>query len=210
LNSLDAKSLSEIATAMKYRDTDDFFAALGYGAINPATVVGRLDIQDDTQVKLPEVAVAPVVSSTAAVRVAGMADLLVRFARCCSPIPGDEISGYVTRGKGVTVHRADCRSLLNEQDRDRLIQVEWEGARAQTYPISVRIETLDRPGLLSEVTNVVSEYKVNIVAASAVTQNDGTATMTVTFKVTSLQQLSKLLTRIERIRDVISVSREAR
>ena len=134
----------------------------------------------------------------------------MRFAKCCSPIPGDEITGYVTRGKGVTIHRGSCPSVLSERDIERLIDVEWELAGQQTYPITVRITALDRPGLLNEVTNVVAEYKVNIVAASVATHPDGSATITATLKVTSLQQLARVLSKIERLRDIISVTREAR
>jgi GTP pyrophosphokinase len=150
------------------------------------------------------------VPSSTGIRVKGVGDLLVRFANCCSPIPGDPITGYVTRGKGVTVHRATCPSVLSERDIERLIDVDWQAADLQTYPITVRIAALDRPGLLSEITNVVAEDKVNIVAASIGTHPDGTAAITATLKVTSLQQLSKVLSRIERVRDVTSVTREAR
>jgi GTP pyrophosphokinase len=108
------------------------------------------------------------------------------------------------------VHRANCPSVLSERDIERLIDVEWESIDQQTYPITVRIEALDRPGLLNEITNVVAEHKVNIVAASIGTRPDGTANITATLKVTSLQQLSKVLARIERIRDITSVTREAR
>ncbi|HEY4767896.1 MAG TPA: ACT domain-containing protein, partial [Candidatus Limnocylindria bacterium] len=103
-----------------------------------------------------------------------------------------------------------CPSVLSERDIERLIDVDWQAADLQTYPITVRIAALDRPGLLSEITNVVAEDKVNIVAASIGTHPDGTAAITATLKVTSLQQLSKVLQRIERVRDVTSVTREAR
>jgi guanosine-3',5'-bis(diphosphate) 3'-pyrophosphohydrolase len=210
LASVDSGRLSEIAAQAHYRELDDFFAAIGYGAVSPASVVSKLEIHDDAAIALPEVAPPTVVPSTTGVRVKGVGDLLVRFAKCCSPIPGDAIAGYVTRGKGVTVHRANCPSVLSERDIERLIDVEWESVDQQTYPITVRIDSLDRPGLLNEITNVVAEHKVNIVAASIGTHPDGTATITATLKVTSLQQLSKVLTRIERIRDITSVTREAR
>jgi GTP pyrophosphokinase len=144
------------------------------------------------------------------VRVKGVGDLLVRFAKCCSPIPGDAIAGYVTRGKGVTIHRATCASVLSERDIERLIDVEWESVDAQTYPITVRIEANDRPGLLNDITNVVAEAKVNIIAASIGVAPDGMALITATLKVTSLEQLSRVLSRIERVRDVTSVTREVR
>src|SRR6187401_3063907 len=209
LASIDAAKLAEIAGQYRFKEVDDFYAAIGYGAVSSSSVVSKLEIHDDVEITLPEEA-PPAAPSTTGVKVKGVGDLLVRFAKCCSPIPGDDITGYVTRGKGVTVHRASCPSVLSERDIERLIDVEWELANQQTYPITVRITALDRPGLLNEVTNVVAEYKVNIVAASVTTDPDGTATITATFKVTSLQQLAKVLTKIERLRDVTSVTREAR
>jgi GTP pyrophosphokinase len=209
LLTIDAEKLTEIAQQLRYRELDDFYAAIGYGAVSSASVVSKLEIHDDVEITLPEVA-PPSAPATTGVRVKGVGDLLVRFAKCCSPIPGDEITGYVTRGKGVTVHRANCPSVLSERDIERLIDVEWELAGQQTYPITVRITALDRPGLLNEITNVVAEHKVNIVAASIATHPDGNAIITATLKVTSLQQLSRVLSRIERLRDVTSVTREVR
>jgi GTP pyrophosphokinase len=208
LASIKAEKLMELASQAHYKELDDFFAAIGYGAVSPASVVSKLEIHDDAAITLPEVAPPSAAPSPGGVRVKGVGDLLVRFANCCSPIPGDPITGYVTRGKGVTVHRANCPSVLSERDIERLIDVEWESVDQQTYPITIRIDANDRPGLLNEITNVVAEYKVNIVAASIGTHPDGTATITATLKVTSLQQLSKVLVRIERIRDITSVSRE--
>jgi len=210
LATVDHARLTEIAQQGHYRELDDFYAAIGYGAVSPASVVSKLEIHDDAAIALPEVAPPSAAPSTSGVRVKGVGDLLVRFANCCSPIPGDEIAGYVTRGKGVTIHRATCPSVLSERDIERLIDVEWESVDQQTYPITIRIEALDRPGLLNEVTNVVAEDRVNIVAASIGTGADGRATITATLKVTSLQQLSKIVSRIERVRDVTGVTREAR
>jgi GTP pyrophosphokinase len=210
LASIKSEKLAEIASRARYKELDDFFAAIGYGAISPASVVSKLEIHDDAATTLPEVAPPSAAPSPGGVKVKGVGDLLVRFANCCSPIPGDPITGYVTRGKGVTVHRANCRSVLSERDIERLIDVEWESVDQQTYPITVRIDAMDRPGLLNEITNVVAEYKVNIVAASIGTRPDGTATITATLKVTSLDQLSKVLVRIERIRDITAVTRETR
>ncbi len=209
LLTIDGDKLNEIAQQLRFKELDDFYAAIGYGAVSSASVVSKLEIHDDVEITLPEVA-PPSMPATTGVKVKGVGDLLVRFAQCCSPIPGDEIAGYVTRGKGVTVHRANCPSVLSERDIERLIDVEWEIEGQQTYPITVRITALDRPGLLNEITNVVAEHKVNIVAASIATHPDGNAIITATLKVTSLQQLSRVLSRIERLRDVTSVTREVR
>jgi len=211
LASIDVSRLVEIAQQGHYKEMDDFYAAIGYGAVSPASVVSKLGIHDDAAISLPEVAPPTLaVPSGTGVRVKGVGDLLVRFAKCCSPIPGDAISGYVTRGKGVTVHRATCPSVLSERDIERLIDVEWQAVDQQTYPITVRIEANDRPGLLNEITTVIAEDKVNIVAASIGTGTDGGAFISATLKVNSLQQLSKVVARIERVRDVTGVTREAR
>ncbi len=210
LASVPVDQLTEIASQLRYRELDDFYAAIGYGAVSPASVVSKLEIHDDVEITLPEVAPTAAAPSTTGVRVKGVGDLLVRFAKCCSPIPGDAIAGYVTRGKGVTIHRATCASVLSERDIERLIDVEWESVDAQTYPITVRIEANDRPGLLNDITNVVAEAKVNIIAASIGVAPDGMALITATLKVTSLEQLSRVLSRIERVRDVTSVTREVR
>jgi GTP pyrophosphokinase len=142
------------------------------------------------------------------VRVKGVGDLLVRFARCCHPIPGDPIQGFITRGKGVTVHLRTCPTVLNEREVSRLIDVEWEAAPAQTYPIAIRVEAYDRTGLLSDITQVVAEAKVNILAADVAVGPDHTAVVRATLQVASVSQLARVLGRIEQLKDVISVQRD--
>jgi GTP pyrophosphokinase len=168
----------------------------------------RLGVVDDKELVLPTVAPPPSPARAGGVRVKGVGDLLVRFARCCHPIPGDPIVGYVTRGRGVTVHLPTCTTVVNEKDIDRLIDVEWEGGLQQTYPIAIRVEAYDRTGLLSEITNVVAENKVNIVAANVRVNIDNTATVQATLQVASVAQLAKVLSRIEQLRDVYSVQRD--
>ncbi|HEX9549596.1 MAG TPA: ACT domain-containing protein, partial [Candidatus Limnocylindrales bacterium] len=142
------------------------------------------------------------------VRVKGVGDLLVRFARCCHPIPGDPIQGFITRGKGVTVHLRSCPTVINEREVSRLIEVEWEAAPAQTYPIAIRVEAYDRTGLLSDITQVVAEAKVNILAANVTVGPDHVAVVRATLQVASVSQLARVLGRIEQLKDVISVSRD--
>ena len=139
---------------------------------------------------------------TGGVRVKGVGDLLVRFAKCCHPIPGDPIVGFITRGKGVTVHLQSCPTVLNEREVPRLIEVEWEAAPAQTYPIAIRVEAYDRTGLLNDITQVVAENKVNIVAAAVHVNPDHTAIVTATLQVASVSQLARVMSRIEGLKDV--------
>ena len=148
-----------------YDTLDDFYAAIGYGAISAQPVVMRLGVVDDARATLPTVAPPQTLERTGGVRVKGVGDLLVRFAKCCHPIPGDPIVGFITRGKGVTVHLQTCPTVVNEREVSRLIEVEWEAAPTETYPIAIRVEAYDRTGLLTDITQVVAENKVNIVAA---------------------------------------------
>jgi len=202
-----ADRVAEMAALYKMAGPDDFYAAIGYGAISAQQVVMRLGVIDDTETALPQVAPPPV-ERPGGVRVRGVGDLLIRFARCCRPIPGDPIVGYITRGKGVTVHLRTCPTVVNERDVHRLIDVEWDAPAQQTYPIAIRIEAYDRTGLLSDITNVVAEYKVNILAANVTTSPDHTATVHATIQVASVAQLARLLSRIERLKDVYTVQRD--
>jgi GTP pyrophosphokinase len=201
-------AIAEVAKHYNYDTIDDFYAAIGYGAVSAQTIVMRLGVVDDVQGTLPTVAPPQKVDRTGGVRVKGVGDLLVRFAKCCSPIPGDPIVGFITRGKGVTVHIRTCPTVLNEREVSRLIDVEWESAPTETYPIAIRVEAFDRTGLLSDITQVVAENKVNIVAAHVGVTPDHTAVVTATIQVHSVSQLARVMGRIETLKDVISVQRD--
>jgi GTP pyrophosphokinase len=200
--------LMEVARQLNYESIDDFFAAVGYGAVSAQSVVMRLGVVDDVQLTLPTTAPPPSPARAGGVRVKGVGDLLVRFARCCHPIPGDPIQGFITRGKGVTVHLRTCPTVLNEREVSRLIDVEWEAAPEQTYPIAIRVEAYDRTGLLSDITQVVAEAKVNILAADVAVGPDHSAVVRATLQVASVSQLARVLARIEQLKDVLSVQRD--
>ena len=200
--------IAEIAKQYNYESLDDFYAAIGYGAVGAQQVVTRLGVVDDAELTLPAVAPPIAPARTGGVRVKGVGDLLVRFAKCCHPIPGDPITGFITRGKGVTVHLTTCPTIVNEREVSRLIDVEWEAAPTQTYPIAIRVEAYDRTGLLSDITQVVAENKVNILAASVNVSPDHTAIVIATLQVASVAQLARVMGRIEQLKDVISVQRD--
>ncbi|MBA2372792.1 MAG: bifunctional (p)ppGpp synthetase/guanosine-3',5'-bis(diphosphate) 3'-pyrophosphohydrolase, partial [Chloroflexi bacterium] len=172
-----ADRIAEVGKLYNFETADDFFAAIGYGAVSAQSVVTRLGVVDDEKLALPPVA-PPQTPRTGGVRVNGVGDLLVRFAKCCHPIPGDPIVGFITRGKGVTVHLGTCPTVVNEREVSRLIEVEWEAAPTQTYPIAIRVVAYDRTGLLNDITQVVAENKVNIVAAAVNVNPDHTAIVT--------------------------------
>ena len=200
--------ITEIARVYKFDSLDDFYAAVGYGAIGAPQIVSKLGVTDDAQLALPPTAPPPTPSRQGGVRVKGVGDLMVRFGKCCHPIPGDPIIGFITRGKGVTVHLRNCQTVVSERETARLIEVEWESQVQQTYPIAIRVEAYDRTGLLSDVSQVVSENKVNIVAASVTVTPDRTAIVRATLEVASVAQLARVMSRMEQLKDIISVSRD--
>jgi GTP pyrophosphokinase len=207
LDKIDHDKLEELADQHNLKSVDDFFAAVGYGQIGAQQIVSRLGVVDDVdEVQLPQVAPPP--PQPGGVRVRGVGDLLVRFSKCCHPIPGDPIVGFITRGRGVGVHLATCPTIVNERAVERLIDVEWEAAAQQTYPIAILIEAYDRTGLLSEISNVVADDKINIVAASVNVHKDHRATVQVTLEVSSVAQLSRVLAHLEQLKDVYSVQRD--
>ncbi len=207
LDKIDHAKLEELAEHHNFKTVDDFFAAVGYGQIGPQQIVSRLGVVDDVDdVQLPQVAPPP--PQPGGVRVRGVGDLLVRFSKCCHPIPGDPIMGFITRGRGVTVHLATCPTVVNERAVERLIDVEWEKAAQQTYPIAILIEAYDRTGLLSAISNVVADDKINIVAASVKVHQDHRATVQATLEVSSVAQLSRVMAHLEQLKDVYSVQRD--
>jgi GTP pyrophosphokinase len=211
LGDLTDEDLRRVTDAMNMHDVDTLFASLGYGEITAAQVVMRLGIVDDAQQELPGSAPPlPPTTSRGGVSVKGVEDLLVRFAVCCNPVPGDPIVGYITRGRGVTVHRADCANVRASSEKERHVEVEWEKTAARTYPVAIRIQGWDRDGFLRDVAAVISENQVALVALSALANPDKSATVNATLSVTSVEQLSRVLAKLEGVRDVFSVHRDGR
>jgi GTP pyrophosphokinase len=211
LGDLSDEDLRRVTEALNMHDVDTLFASLGYGEVTAAQVVMRLGIVDDAQQQLPGSAPPlPPTTSRGGVTVKGVDDLLVRFAVCCNPVPGDPIVGYITRGRGVTVHRTDCANVKASSEKERHVEVEWEKTAARTYPVAIRIEGWDRDGFLRDVAAVISENQVALVALSALANPDKSATVNATLQVTSVEQLSRVLAKLEGVRDVFSVHRDGR
>ena len=211
LGDLSDEDLRRVTEALNMHDVDTLFASLGYGEVTAAQVVMRLGIVDDAQQQLPGSAPPlPPTSSRGGVTVKGVDDLLIRFAVCCNPVPGDPIVGYITRGRGVTVHRTDCANVKASSEKERHVEVEWERSAARTYPVAIRIEGWDRDGFLRDVAAVISENQVALVALSALANPDKSATVNATLQVTSVEQLSRVLAKLEGVRDVFSVHRDGR
>ena len=210
LADLPETKLLEIAGIHKYAAVDDFMAAIGYGDLSPHAVVMRMALNLDTPGgDLRTIPLIPQAQPTPRVLVRGEKGILTSIATCCQPVPGDAIVGYTTRGKGVTVHRADCINAVNAQDSARVVPVDWESDSAQLYPVAIKIEAWDRQGLMRDIATVVAENRVNMSALEVHVYDDKTAVVSTTVEIDSLAQLSRLMEKLEGVKDVHTVAREA-
>jgi len=215
--------LQEVAAKFTFHDIDDMLSAVGFGGITAAQIVTRLteklrrEAEEANQIELTsEVREVKPPSgekktrSAHGVRVKGVDNLLVRFARCCNPVPGDDIVGYITRGRGVSVHRQDCNNIPAGGDGEeaaRVIEVEWEEAVEANYAVDIEIRGHDRKGLLNEVLQAVSESKTNIAAVSGRSDKNKLALIHMTILIRNIEHLSAVVEKIKRVRDIFSVQR---
>jgi GTP pyrophosphokinase len=202
----------QIAKRFNYDKVDDFMAAIGAGDINAHQIAGRaLAIAEPKEeiLELPPVRTMPAAPATG-VRVDGVGDLLTNLARCCNPLPGDEIVGYITRGRGVSIHRRECPNVLRMKDRERLIEVDWGTDEVtETHPVKVRVEAYDRQGLLRDIAEIVADESINLSAANIATRKkENMATMMITLEIADIDQLSRVLARVERLPTVVEVRRQ--
>jgi guanosine-3',5'-bis(diphosphate) 3'-pyrophosphohydrolase len=214
---LEADALDEVAHKQARGGVEDLFASVGYGKVAPRTILEALS-PDQT----PEEPEPPVSSpgerirslfrrgnrpgSSTGIRVDGQGDVMVRFGQCCTPLPGDEIIGFVTRGRGITVHDPDCRVVF-ELDRERIVEVQWDEATDVARQIRIRVTSRDEPGLLAKVTKTISVAGVNIGSARIDTHRDRTATQSFDLWVSDARMLNDVMKEIRRIKGVSSVER---
>ena len=205
----DAKLL-EMSSLHHYNAIDDFLAAIGYGDLSPHAVVMRMALSTGAaDGDLRAIPLIPNVQPTPRVLVRGEKGVLTKIAPCCQPVPGDAITGYTTRGRGVTVHRADCINAVNAQDRARVVPVDWDAEATHLYPVDIKIEAWDRQGLLRDIATVVAENRVNMSQLEVHVYDDKTAVVSATVEIDSLAQLSRVMEKLEGVKDVHTVAREA-
>ena len=205
--SLELKPEELLSHFPQYPKFDDLLAAIGYGAVSPQSIAGRLDHarKKDVLVAAPHIEVP---RSPARLQVMGVGDLLTNLATCCRPVNGDAIIGYVTRGRGITVHRTDCTNVLALPDPERLVPVTWGDQGEETFPVTIRVHAWDRVGFLKDISTLLADEKVNIVSVLTTTHDDRTVTLLITVEVEGIGQLSKVLHKLENVRDVYEVRRE--
>jgi GTP pyrophosphokinase len=209
-------SFAQVAAQLKYEDVSALYAAIGEGHVSTQSVLEKVvaSLQDVEEADAPDYPVAPrgrtqtLRNSDSGVLVRGAPDILVKLARCCTPVPGDEIVGFITRGSGVSVHQASChnvKDLLKEPDR--MIDVDWAPTSKSLFLVHIQVEALDRSGLLSDVTRVLSEHHVNILSASVNTSNDRLAISRFVFEMGDTTHLDRVLNAVRRIDTVYDVYR---
>jgi GTP diphosphokinase / guanosine-3',5'-bis(diphosphate) 3'-diphosphatase len=209
LSQIPEGKLDEIAHQYKYGTADDFLAAVGYGELSPHAVIMKMAlVPGDDGDELKSIPLIPQVEPTARVLVRGARGVFTTVAACCQPVPGDAIVGYTTRGKGVTVHRSDCINAVNAVEKHRIVPVDWDAEATHLYPVAIKIEAWDRTGLLRDIATVVAESKVNMSAVKVDVYDDKSAVVSTTVEIDSLSQLSRLMEKLELVRDVHTVARE--
>jgi GTP pyrophosphokinase len=215
LNLSDHVKYQEIAALFDYDEVDDFFAAIGFGDLNSQRVAARVLQVLRTEEVFAEEEEEPIAVTPEGVRVKGVGDLYTQLAQCCKPQPDDPspIVGYVTRGRGVTIHKWDCPNILirtNKSEVERLIEVDWGTTQERIYPVVIKVRAWDRDGLLRDIATVVAEEGVNMRKVNSVAvQKTNLATLTATLEIKTFGQLISILDRIERLPNVIEVTRQA-
>ncbi len=203
---LRADNLDEIMHLYHYDDIEDLEQAIGCGDISVQSIAIKMMAEEDQAKGVTPQTTQPKIVSPSKVTVLGTGGLLTNIAGCCHPVPGDPIIGYVTRNKGVTIHKQDCYNILREDEKSRLVQVMW-GSSDAVYPICMKIEAFDRVGLLSEITALMADEKINITSLSTRNKKNGTTDIIIDADTTGISQLSRLISHIERIKGVINVER---
>jgi GTP pyrophosphokinase len=211
-------ALEQLADEMKFPSLEALFVAVGEGQVSPQSIVARLarSVQGSTEEDVTEVPLARPVhlgqpsstDVTSGVVVPGSEDVWVRLARCCTPVPGDDILGFVTRGQGVSVHRTDCpnaKSLISQPER--LIDVTWKAGKPTSFVVAVQVEALDRTRLLSDVATVLSDHHVNILSATSAVGRDRTTMLRFTFELADITHLAEILGAVKKVENVYDAFR---
>jgi GTP pyrophosphokinase len=208
-------SFESVAQLFNYNKPEDFFAAVGAGDINSGQIANKVMEQEQRQQRetdtgallRPKRISGTITDSTKGIQILGTGGLMVNFAKCCNPTPGDSIIGYVTRGRGVTVHRRDCANLQSINEPERMLEVSWgHVAQEQRYSVPVEIIAYDREGLLRDISTVITDEKVNMTAVNVYTRND-IAVFHLTLEISDVAQLTRILGKISTVQNVVEARR---
>lgn len=210
-----------------FKDWESILAAIGHGGLKESQVVNRLyeEYRKKNKLDITDENVLDAISesrehrlttkkSKSGIVVKGIHDLAVRFTKCCSPVPGDEIVGFVTRGRGVSIHRTDCINIINlpEDDRVRIIDAEWDvqdGKGTGVYPAEIKIYANNRTGVLVDISKVLTENKIDVISMNVRTSKQGTASISIGFEINDVEQLNEIIAKIKNVESILDIERTA-
>lgn len=208
---LKSEELTKAASELSIQSVDDLLASVGYGKISPRQVIGKLIPRrqlDSGKVTALERLVQKVIKrkDKGGIKVKGIEDVMIRLGRCCNPLPGDAIVGYITRGRGITVHTPDCPNIITE-DSERRVDVEWEVSGDVVHPVKIQVISFDKKGLLADISGVISQSEANILEADVHTGPDKKAVSNFIIEVTDAKHLGTVISSLKKLKDVIRVER---
>ncbi len=201
--------LSDYLDDLNVKSIEDLYVAIGCGDIGVGRVVNKIaeaeegELEEEFELALMEAPEHVVPSDT--VVVMGLKGIATQMAKCCNPMPGDEIIGYITRGRGATIHRQDCPNILRVTEKERLVKVTW-GQLGKTFTVPVQLKAYDRQGLMSDISNVLTEENVNVIDMS-MKMNQHLAVIKLVLGVKGIPQLSRVLTRLESLPNIFEAKR---
>ena len=204
-------NLETLARKLEFKNPDEMFIELGLGELSLNKIINTIDEGElETPDEITTSAARAAIETTDTVSVVGLRGLLTNIAKCCNPMPGDPIVGYITRGRGATIHRSDCPNILGSSEKERLVKVSW-GSHARTFPVPIRITAFDRQGLMGDISNMLTTEGVNIISVNVRVNQDkvqaDTANIKLIVEVRDLAHLSRLLTRLETLDNVLDAQR---
>lgn len=200
------KKLKNVSIELGFLELETMFENIGYGKLTPLQVLSKIIPQEKIPQVLPTVKVKKQIDQ--GIRVQGINDVMIKFARCCNPVPGDEIIGYITRGRGVSVHKIDCSNIdFISAEKDRLVKVEWIKTEELFYPVKIKIIADDRSNLVADIMLVFSNLKISVSAIHAVTNKNNIANIDIALSINNLDQLKEIIKKIKKVKSVLTVKR---
>jgi GTP pyrophosphokinase len=206
--------LAKVASEFSFKEVDDLIAAVGYGKVTANQIIGkilppeRLEQKEEEEEGRLKRLIQKVTRSGPkdALLIKGVDNVVVRYAGCCNPLPGDKVVGFITRGRGVTIHTSDCKNVM-DNDPNRKVEVEWDSKKEYIYPVRIRIYSEDKKGMLADISNSIASNKANITNARVETTDEKEAIGTFEVEIQDLNHLKKVIKGLEKIKGVQRVER---
>ena len=211
-NLLKSDQIDAVAKELSFHSVEDLLAQIGFGKVSPKQVIGRLKPKLGIRTDRAPGIVTKMVDrikrrrGERGLKVRGISDMLVRFANCCHPLPGERVVGFITRGRGITIHNKNCRHILSANP-ERLVEISWEASAEEIYLADIRVTSVERKGILAEVSTIITQKDANIVRAEVKTTTDSKGIALFTVEVASYKQLQEIMDAIKKVKNVLIVER---